>query len=133
MTATQPTPQAPDARGQEPHWRTDDLYPALDSPEYRAAIGETAAQIGALGELFDRLDIRKDGQPGDTLAAYEEATEAMNRLLAALAPVRAYAQAFVTTDSRNDLAQARASELSTLTQPLGDLNTRYSAWLGGLD
>jgi oligoendopeptidase F len=39
----------------------------------------------------------------------------------------------VTTDSQSDLAQARASELSTLTQPLGDLMTRYSAWLGGLD
>ncbi len=133
MTATQPTPQAPDARGQEPHWRTDDLFPALDSPEYAAAIEETGAQIKALGELFDRLDIRKDGQPGDAVAAYDEATGAMNRLLAALTPVRAYAQAFVTTDSRNDLAQARASELGTLTQPLGDLNTRYNAWLGGLD
>ncbi|WP_424951445.1 M3 family oligoendopeptidase [Deinococcus sp.] len=118
---------------QEPHWRTDDLYPGIDSSEYLAAIAGIADQVGALGGIFDRLEIRKDGQREEVAAAYDEATTALNALLADLAPVRAYANAFVTTDSRNDAAQARASELSTLTQPLGDLMTRYSAWLGGLD
>jgi oligoendopeptidase F len=118
---------------QEPHWRTDDLFPALDSPEYSAAVQGVAAQVTALGELFDRLEIRKDGKVQDMVTTYEQATGALNALYTALTPVRAYAQAFVTTDSRNDLAQAKASELGTLTQPLGDLSTRYSAWLGGLN
>ena len=126
----------------EPHWRTDDLFPALDSAQYTGAVQDIAEQVTALGTLFDRLNIRKDGQDGNTgqardardmVATYEEATTALNSLYSALAPVRAYAQAFVTTDSRNDLAQAKASELGTLTLPLGDLSTRYSAWLGGLD
>jgi len=128
MTATSPNPPV-----HEPHWRTDDLYPGLDSPQYAAAIGDIAAQVTALGDLFDRLEIRRDGQTQNVTAVFEEATQALNALLHQLAPVRAYAHAFVTTDSRNDLAQARASELSTLTQPLGDLSTRYSAWLGGVD
>ena len=118
---------------QEPRWRTDDLYPGLDSPQYTAAIDDVAAQVTTLGRLFDRLDIRKNGQTQNVTAVFEEATQALNALLQRLAPVRAYAQAFVATDSRDDLAQARASELSTLTQPLGDLSTRYSAWLGGVD
>jgi len=118
---------------QEPHWRTDDLYPALDSAEYAAAVQDVADRVTALGALFDRLDIRKDGQPEDPAAAFDEATTALNALLSAMTPVRAYAQAFVTTDSRNDLAQARASELSTLAQPLSNLGTRYEAWVGGLD
>lgn len=133
MTATPASSLAPVSPVQEPHWRTDDLYPGLDSPQYTAAIDDIAAQVTALGRLFNRLDIRKDGQTGNVTAVFEEATHALNALLHQLAPVRAYAQAFVTTDSRNDLAQARSSELSTLTQPLGDLNTRYTAWLGGLD
>lgn len=133
MTATPASSLAPVSPVQEPHWRTDDLYPGLDSPQYTAAIDDIAAQVTALGRLFDRLNIRKDGQTGNVTAVFEEATHALNALLHQLAPVRAYAQAFVTTDSRNDLAQARSSELSTLTQPLGDLNTRYTAWLGGLD
>ena len=128
MTATSPNPPV-----HEPHWRTDDLYPGLDSPQYAAAIGDIAAQVTALGDLFDRLEIRRDGQTQNVTAVFEEATQALNALLHQLTPVRAYAHAFVTTDSRNDLAQARASELSTLTQPLGDLSTRYSAWLGGVD
>ncbi|WP_407571295.1 M3 family oligoendopeptidase [Deinococcus altitudinis] len=128
MTATPPSPVV-----QEPHWRTDDLYPALDSPQYSGAVEDIAAQVKALGALFDRLDIRKDGRAEKVATAYDEATQALNALYSALTPVRAYAQAFVTTDSRDDLAQARSSELSTLVQPLGDLYTRYSAWLGGLD
>ena len=118
---------------QEPRWHTDDLYPGLDSPQYTAAISSIAAQVSALGDLFDRLEVRKNAQVQNVTAVFEEATQALNALLQNLAPVRAYAQAFVATDSRDDLAQARASELSTLTQPLGDLSTRYSAWLGGLD
>ena len=128
MTATSSNPPV-----HEPHWRTDDLYPGLDSPQYVATISDIAAQVTALGDLFDRLGICKNGQTQNVTAVFEEATQALNALLRQLAPVRAYAQAFVATDSRNDLAQARASELSTLTQPLGDLSTRYSAWLGSLD
>ncbi len=133
MTATSASSPAPVSPAQEPHWRTDDLYPGLDSPQYTAAIDDIAARVTALGNLFDRLEIRKDGQTENVTAVFEEATQALNALLHQLAPVRAYAHAFVTTDSRNDLAQARSSELGTLTRPLGDLNTRYSAWLGGLD
>ncbi|MFC4452883.1 M3 family oligoendopeptidase [Deinococcus sonorensis] len=116
-----------------PHWRTDDLYPALDSPAYQAALSDVAERVQALGALFDRLEIRKDARAADPVAAFEQATTALNDLLARLTPVRAYAQAFLTTDSRDDLAQARSSELTTLTQPLSDLMTRYNAWLGGLD
>ncbi len=128
MTATRTAPPP-----QDPYWRTDDLYPALNSPEYRAAVHEVGHGVRQLGELFDRLDIRKDGQPAEEVAAFEEATHALNLLLGQITPVRAYAQAFVTTDSRDDLAQAMASELSTLTQPLSTLLTRYQAWLSGLD
>jgi oligoendopeptidase F len=118
---------------QEPHWRTDDLYPALDSPEYALAVQQLAEGVASLGRVFGEQQIRKDGQQSDPAHAFEQVTAALNALLTQLLPVRAYAQAFVTTDSNNDLAQARASELSTLIQPLGDLMTRYSAWLGGLD
>ena len=47
MAATSPNPPV-----HEPHWRTDDLYPGLDSPQYAAAIGDIAAQVTALGDLF---------------------------------------------------------------------------------
>ena len=133
MTAIPPNSLVPPSPAQEPQWRTDDLYPGLDSPQYTAAIGDIAAQVSALGDLFDRLEIRKDAQTQNAAATFDEATQALNALLYQLAPVQAYTHAFVATDSHDDLAQARASELSTLTQPLGDLSTRYSAWVGGLD
>ncbi|WP_425145777.1 M3 family oligoendopeptidase [Deinococcus sp.] len=120
-------------RSAEPHWRTDDLYPALDSVQYEAALGELGATLTALGELFDRLGIVKGRQSADPQADFEQALTALNALLELHKPVQAYVYAFFSTDSRSDLAQARLSELTTLMQPLSTLSTRFEAWLGGLD
>ena len=124
MTATRPA---------EPLWRTDDLYPSLDSGEYSAAISDLGARVTALSGLFDRLGIVKDGQPDNMQAAFEQALTALNDVLERQRPIESYAYAFFTTDTRNDLAQARISELTTLMQPLSPLYTRFQAWLGGLD
>ena len=129
MTATQHSETPPT----EPRWRTDDLYPGLDSADYAAAIRDLGERITALGELFDRLGIARGEQPAAPQAAFEEALNALNELMERQRPIQAYASAFFTTDTRSDLAQARMSELTTLTQPLSPLFTRFQGWLGGLD
>ncbi|ULH15028.1 M3 family oligoendopeptidase [Deinococcus sp. KNUC1210] len=116
----------------EPFWRTDDLYPGLDSAEYTAALSDLRARVTALGELFDALGIVKDNQTADVQGTFEQALTALNELMERQRPTESYAYAF-STDTRSDLAQARISELTTLMQPLSPLITRFQAWLGGLD
>ena len=47
--------------------------------------------------------------------------------------MRAYIAAFVSTDSRNEVAQARMSALRREFVILSQLDTRLAAWIGSLD
>ncbi len=115
-----------------PRWNTDSLFPSLDSPEFAAAFDEVVGSVAGLQETFDGLDIRAGGKTDHAQTTLERALNEMNATLERLREVSAYIQAFVTTDARNTLAQARQSELSTKTVALGQLSTRFQAWVGGL-
>lgn len=116
-----------------PRWNTDSLFPSLDSAEFAAAFDEVVGSVGRLQTTFDELDIRAGGGTADARSSLERALNEMNAALDQLREVGAYIQAYVTTDSKNTLAQARQSELSTRTVALGQLSTRFQAWVGGLE
>ena len=109
------------------------VYPAVDSPEFDAAWAGALADLRTLGELCDRYGVRRREDPAiddETVAGFEQVTERLNALDDALREVYAYLHAFVATDSRDDAAQARTSELQTALLPLQQLETRYTAWIG---
>ncbi|TSA85910.1 M3 family oligoendopeptidase [Deinococcus detaillensis] len=120
------TPQMPDSL---PRWRTDDLFASADDPKLLSAFGALREARTRLGQHFEALGVRAAGAV--TPDAYDQATALLNDLLRQARPPSAFLQALVTTDSHNDAAQARQSELSTLLLPLQNLSTRYKAWLGG--
>lgn len=122
--------------GALPRWDMSVVYPSLESSEFTAGFAETVEGIAALGRLFDELGIAKrEPQPLDdeTVRAFERATEAYNGVLERLMTLGAYIGAFVTTNTRDNLAQARQSELQQRTVPLAQLGTRFTAWIGSLD
>ncbi len=130
-------PAAPAASVPElPHWDMTPVFPGLDSPELGAAFDGVLAGMGELGALCDRHNVRRRealAVDDATVAAFEEVTERLNALSESLRTLSAYLHAFVATDSRNDLAQAKLSELQTEVVALEKLETRYSAWIGSLD
>jgi pepF/M3 family oligoendopeptidase len=130
---------APDnaAASSLPHWDMTPLFPSLDSPEFEMAYARVVAHIGDLEVLFDALDVDGSTAPKSinaaAVTAFEQATGAFNALLEEIRTVRAYISSFVTTDSRNTPAQARASEIQREGIPLSLLSTRYTAWIGAMD
>lgn len=120
-----------------PHWDMTPIFPSLESPEFERGFRHTVEEIAALGALFDRLGVSGENAPkavnAAAVQAYEDATEKFNLVLDEIRIVRAYISAFVTTDSRNALAQAKASELRRESIPLSLLSTRYTAWIGAMD
>ncbi len=65
--------------------------------------------------------------------AAEQVIERYNAVLKEVHTVVAYIRSFVSTDSRNTLAQARLSELQQDLLRLSLLGTRFTAWVGALD
>jgi oligoendopeptidase F len=112
------------------------LFPSIESPEFAAAFDQVVRGIDELHALFDRYNARRhEGAAVDeqTIVAFDEITNRYNALIDELRAVDAYLHAFVTTNSRDDLAQSRNSELEQHTVQLRQLRSRYTAWIGSLD
>ncbi|WP_335338684.1 hypothetical protein [Deinococcus actinosclerus] len=114
-----------------PRWRTDDLYASLNDPQLERDLSTLGQDVQALEALFDAHAVRV-GSPV-TPGAVDAVMGDLNAVLTRLGRLRAYVYAFVTTDSRDEAAQARMAALTTLSLPLGPLGSRLTAWLGGLD
>lgn len=114
-----------------PRWDTTAFFPGLDSPELAAAHEGLGAGVARLGALFDQKGVRATDSPDATAA--DEVLTATNELYDELRLVNAYVHAFVTTDARDDRAQALASELRAMTAPLAPLRVRLDAWLASFD
>ncbi len=119
-----------------PHWDMTVIYPGLASPEFAAGFQSVTDAIGGLATLFDQEHIgKRDPQPLDdtTVQTFERVMERYNAVLAAYRTLSAYIHAFVSTDSRDNLAQAKYSELQGHSVKLYQLGTRFTAWIGSLD
>ncbi len=119
-----------------PRWDVSRLYPGLDSPEFRSAWDELVRAIDDLVALFDRHGVERRESPPplpEAVAAFDEVLTRYNEVLRQEHTLGAYIQSFLTTDSRDALAQASWSEFQQKTLPLSLLNMRLIAWIGSLD
>lgn len=97
-----------------PRWDMTPFYPNIDSPELIAAQQQLAQHLEALTALFDQHGVGKhEPHPLDdtTISTFDTVLARLNAVLAEQHTLFAYVYCFVTTDSRNDLAQAKLSEL----------------------
>jgi oligoendopeptidase F len=119
-----------------PHWDMNVVYPGLTSPEFAEGFNALVQSISDLGQLFDTHQIAKrEAAPLDdaTVLAFETVIGRYNAVLTEYRTVSAYIASFTTTNSRDNEAQARLSELQQHTVRLTQLDTRLTAWLGSLD
>ena len=115
-----------------PRWDVSSYFPAVDSREFTDAEERFGADVGRLSALYERHDVRADSTVTDPAAVDEVLTET-NMVLAQLATLRAYLNAFVSTDATDALAQAAMSRLERQTVELTNLTTRLDAWTTALD
>ena len=130
MTATNASPTA------LPRWDMTPVYPSLDAPQFAADFAAHVEAVDGLAARFEAAGVgRRDPAPLDdaTVADFEAVLTGLNEVLTTAETLGAYVYAFVATDSRNDLAQARLSELEMLGVRLAQLAVRFTAWVGSFD
>ena len=115
-----------------PRWDVSAYFPSIGSREFFAAREELGADVDRLGALYDEHDVH-GGPPRPVddaaVASFETVLEATNRLLERQRLLSAYVQAFVTTDARDTLAAATASQLQAQSARVRALFTRFEAWV----
>src|SRR5436190_4204700 len=119
-----------------PHWDMTVVYPSLQSREFEQGFRSVVEAINDLSKLFDARQVgRREPAPLDdkTVQAFEDVIGRYNAVLEEVRTLGSYIQSFVTTNSRDDLAQAKMSELQQHTVKLSQLGTRFTAWIGSLD
>lgn len=117
-----------------PHWRMDTPFHDINDPTVSTAITDLDQTLDQLTALFDQHHVTKHDTPqtvspaivvqvlADVGACYER-----------IRTLNAYIYCFVSTNSRDSVAQARLSELRQRLVRFSQLSTRLTAWAGTLD
>ena len=117
-------------------WDMSVVYPSLTDPAFDQAFSALVSDIRSLRDLFDSHGVRRrddDAVDDGFVRAFEEVVEATNALERGARPIRAYVHAHVSTDARDEAAQARLSELERHSVELAKLSKRFDAWVGTTD
>lgn len=116
-----------------PHWDLAPLFPSLDCPKFQAAWKDLEGRLQALEPLLDRHEVGPRPMKETDVAAFREITAAINAMLEAFTPIRAFVSGHVDTDSTNQAAQAKLSELQKMFLGYERLRPRLTAWMARLD
>ena len=108
------------------NWNPAQVFPGLDSNEFKVEFESTIAELHALERDFPTLT----AQDVDLTESLEQIIVRLNALLDKQRLLVGYLYLFTSTDSRDDAAQAKISELETRMLPLSMLFTRFTAWVG---
>jgi pepF/M3 family oligoendopeptidase len=110
-----------------PRWDLTSAFPSLDSPKYARAFEELVEKIRSFERLLDDCSTSKDS------GSLEEVLQAYNTVARSATYMDSYIGCHVTVNTRDQEAQAKASELEAAVVPLTNLKARMSAWIGTLD
>jgi pepF/M3 family oligoendopeptidase len=119
-----------------PHWDTTVVYPSLASPEFDAGFCAVLQTLDELVTLFDQYGINAQAAvtvDAATAQTFETVAARYNDALDQQFQMFAYLSCFVSTNSRDELAQAKQSELRQQLVRMNMLGTRFTAWLGALE
>jgi len=119
-----------------PHWDMSVIYPGLESPEFAQGFTHIANNINDLSQLFDEHSIQEQAVltvDASVVQTFEIIVTHYNATADEVRTLGAYISCFITTDSRNDVAQAKMSELRQSLVVFSQIGTRFTAWIGSLD
>src|SRR5918998_1927402 len=118
-----------------PCWDLSALFPGLDSPKFTEGFDRLLSGIEDLVKLFDEVGVsaaRASRSEAVPLADFERVLNALNDVAQQLDSMGSYLYGCISTDSRNELAQARFSQFQERAVALDKLQTRFTAWVGTL-
>jgi len=119
-----------------PHWDVSVVYPGLDSIEFEKGFTKTIQEINDLITLFNAYEIKEqsDFHLDDTVVkVFDQLISRYNGVLDEVRTMRAYIRSFISTNSRNTIAQEKWSLFQPELVKLDILGTRFTAWIGALD
>lgn len=116
-----------------PRWDLTNVYPSLDSKQYKNAVKKYQASLDELEAFLKKAGkATSQTEPKKLGKLLGEAVDRFNALLELSGTISPYIYSFVTTDSRNKEAMRALSEFEQMSVKRDILNTKFQAWVGKL-
>ena len=119
-----------------PRWSVADVHESFESRSFLDAMERAGADVDRLIALFDEHDIRAhDVRPCTDAdgAAADAAIRDFNRVSADIEILGSYVYASVSTNSRDEVAQATLSELEPVSARMRPLLARLADWVSSFE
>lgn len=116
-----------------PRWDLTNVYPSLDSKQFKTAIKTFKKQLDELDAFFKKAakaDSKTD--PKKLGKILGESVERFNALFELSGTIGPFVYSYISTDSRNKDAMRILSEFEQMNVQTSMLNTRFTAWAGKL-
>ena len=115
-----------------PRWDLTNVYPSLESAEFKEAFSSLKTKVADLGDYFEEVVSKTDEKtPPDQLGPIiGEVVDRFNDTYTLSSTIEPYIYSFVSTDSHNKTATRTLSEYEQASLPLQNLNVQLKAWLG---
>jgi pepF/M3 family oligoendopeptidase len=115
-----------------PRWDLTNVYPSLESKEFKTAIETFKTHVADLDDYFIEVVSKTDvNTPSDQLGPIiGEVVDRFNAAYSLTATIGPYIYSFVSTDSHNKTATRALSEFEQASLPLRNLEVQLKAWLG---
>jgi pepF/M3 family oligoendopeptidase len=117
-----------------PRWDLSNVYPSLESKEFKAAVEDYRKQVAAFEKFFKNKLSKTNARTkaGDLAPLVGKAIDQINRIKSLADTIVPFIYSYVTTDSRNKLAMKSLSEFEQASLPMNQLMTQFTAWVGTL-
>ena len=117
-----------------PRWDLTNIYPSLDSSEFKQAVESYRKQVADLGDYFAEVVSKADASaPAETLAPIVgEVVDRMNSIDTLANTINPYIYSFVSTNSHDKLAMKTTSEFEQAMLPMQQINVQFKGWMGRL-
>jgi pepF/M3 family oligoendopeptidase len=117
-----------------PRWDLSNVYPSLESKEFKAAVEDYKKQVAALEKFYKNKLSQATARTNakDLAPLVEKAIDQINKIQILSTTLYYYIYSFVSTDSRNKVAMKTISEFEQASLPMRQLMTQFTAWLGKL-
>src|SRR5919106_1773326 len=115
-----------------PRWDLSNVYPSLESKEFKAAVDDYKKQVAALEKFFKNKLSKTDAKTktSDLAPLGGKAIDQINRIQTLSSTIAPFIYSYVTTDSRDKVAMKTLSEFEQASLPMTQLMTQFTAWLG---
>lgn len=116
-----------------PHWDMTNIYPSLESKEFKKAIKQYKSMLDEMEVFFkkaSKADSKADSKKLGKLLG--ESVERFNAIFELSGTLGSFIYSYVTTDSRNKDAMRALSEFEQMSVQASILNTKFQAWAGKL-